>query len=623
MPPTSGAGAGWKITSIAAGFWTGLRLGRPGCFQRGVAVVAVLLAGFTSAHAATKGRSKPVAACANHVDDDRDGFCDFAGRNAYCSDGSRLGDRDCASKDDDTEACAPVPEVCDQRDNDCDGLVDEGGVCAVPYYCDADRDSYLASTATGVCSTSVCPPAGCATAPGPDCADGNPAVNPGIAENCDADRVDDDCDGLVDECDPCANGVRDGSESDIDCGGTCVDCVSGAACNAASDCLSGLCEANVCVDSPSPLDPSCRAVKYDGTFANHVNLVFVPSGFNGDMAAFTNAVQWISGIFNTYEPFGGNITAYNVVYAPVEGGSYCNFNCNGIARLLCCSTSQARTLSALCTDAPRQTIVVHNSTTYGGAGYTSADVATTSIHSSAPRIAVHELGHSLFDLADEYDYSTSTSAGAPNCAGAGCTRWSDMLGYQGVDCRSNSCAAGAYWASELTLMRSLSYPFEEVNLRQSCCVYRRQTGTLPGYCDQFRAFSYSANLESYCDGTGGAATGAVPSEYLDAPLRLDFVRYPGQSVWTLVGTTAERPGYYARRLVHGDGAGPWRVEIDLAGGSQRVLKISDSEPVEYPGETAGLGGWVRVPREVISVLLDAKSHGQPVAARVVRTIRGK
>ena len=58
--------------------------------------------------------------------------------------------------------------------------------------------------------------------------------------------------------------------------------------------------------------------------------------------------------------------------------------------------------------ASRQTVVVHNDLTYGGAGYGSADVATATIHPSGPDIIIHELGHSLFELGDEYNYNPST-----------------------------------------------------------------------------------------------------------------------------------------------------------------------------------------------------------------------
>ncbi len=52
--------------------------------------------------------------------------------------------------------------------------------------------------------------------------------------------------------DSCANGTKDGTESDIDCGGTCATkCPLAAACTATTDCASGFCHAtaNVCVES--------------------------------------------------------------------------------------------------------------------------------------------------------------------------------------------------------------------------------------------------------------------------------------------------------------------------------------------------------------------------------------
>jgi hypothetical protein len=46
----------------------------------------------------------------------------------------------------------------------------------------------------------------------------------------------------------CANGVRDGSESAIDCGGTsCPKCSAGAACDTGDDCQSLLCDASHCL----------------------------------------------------------------------------------------------------------------------------------------------------------------------------------------------------------------------------------------------------------------------------------------------------------------------------------------------------------------------------------------
>jgi len=39
----------------------------------------------------------------------------------------------------------------------------------------------------------------------------------------------------------CSDGIRNGSESDVDCGGSCVLCTDGRQCLAGSDCASGLC----------------------------------------------------------------------------------------------------------------------------------------------------------------------------------------------------------------------------------------------------------------------------------------------------------------------------------------------------------------------------------------------
>ena len=46
----------------------------------------------------------------------------------------------------------------------------------------------------------------------------------------------------------CANGVLDGHESDVDCGGGCAPCGPGARCLGPDDCVSGLCLGSVCAE---------------------------------------------------------------------------------------------------------------------------------------------------------------------------------------------------------------------------------------------------------------------------------------------------------------------------------------------------------------------------------------
>jgi len=45
----------------------------------------------------------------------------------------------------------------------------------------------------------------------------------------------------------CQDGVLNGNETDLDCGGAdCEGCVTGRSCREATDCMSEICAANVC-----------------------------------------------------------------------------------------------------------------------------------------------------------------------------------------------------------------------------------------------------------------------------------------------------------------------------------------------------------------------------------------
>jgi hypothetical protein len=77
------------------------------------------------------------------------------------------------------------------------------------------------------------------------------------------------------------------------------------------------------------------------------------------------------------------------------------FYCSGVQRGLCVDQAKADQVAALAPDAD-QLLVLANSTRYGGIG---GRVATASGGNALSElISVHELGHSLGGLADEYDY---------------------------------------------------------------------------------------------------------------------------------------------------------------------------------------------------------------------------
>lgn len=177
----------------------------------------------------------------NNRDDDYDGVVD--GYVLPCSGACGEGRQTCLTGE--LTACmptAPPPEVCNTYDDDCDGSVDEGGVCPV-IECDADHDGEPNATCGGR-----------------DCDDHNASVSPRATERCNGQ--DDTCNGGVDEgfdflndpthCGSCANTCA--------AGWVCLDgrCTEACAptgpetCNGVDDDCDGLVdEATVCSPPPS------------------------------------------------------------------------------------------------------------------------------------------------------------------------------------------------------------------------------------------------------------------------------------------------------------------------------------------------------------------------------------
>jgi hypothetical protein len=154
-------------------------------------------------------------------------------------DGDADGFAACEECDDAASAVNPdAAEVCNGRDDDCDGAVDVDAADATIWYADADADGYTdPEVSTFACEA----PEGYAAASSvADCDDADATSNPG-AEDVPGDGVDQDCDGVDAEGGGDADsglgedtGANDGSTDDPDGDAKGTGCACGTSADPAS-----------------------------------------------------------------------------------------------------------------------------------------------------------------------------------------------------------------------------------------------------------------------------------------------------------------------------------------------------------------------------------------------------
>ncbi|MBM4394664.1 MAG: putative metal-binding motif-containing protein [Deltaproteobacteria bacterium] len=168
--------------------------GRPGICGPGVLRCAegkVQCAQVASASAETcDGKDNDCNGVVDDGDPDGGAACD-TGKPGVCAAGvehCRGGTLRCEQQ------TQPSDEACNGKDDDCDGVADDGVLSTFRRDKDGDGFGNAAETAQ------ACAPPPGHVADATDCNDSDAAVHPGAAETCDGE--DDDCDGVADDGDP-------------------------------------------------------------------------------------------------------------------------------------------------------------------------------------------------------------------------------------------------------------------------------------------------------------------------------------------------------------------------------------------------------------------------------------
>ena len=160
------------------------------------------------------------------IDTDCSGMRCVSGACVSCMDGVQT------AEETDVDCGGGLCDTCDDREmcivgTDCTGGTCETGLCVSCMDGVQNQDESDAD-----CGGTLC--GGCGT--GGAC---------GVAADCTSNI----CDGPTGTCNApgCGDGVLNGAETDLDCGGgSCLACMDGLTCTGAADCQSGVCTGGVC-----------------------------------------------------------------------------------------------------------------------------------------------------------------------------------------------------------------------------------------------------------------------------------------------------------------------------------------------------------------------------------------
>ncbi len=280
----------------------------------------------------------------------------------------------------------------------------------------------------------------------------------------------------------------------------------------------------------------------NGGSSNRLDIVIMGDGYQaGELSKFATDAQNVANNFFSQEPWKSYHKLFNVwrldlasvdsgVSHPEKSitkntafGAY--YNCNGIQRLICLDSNKVNTaLAAIPANQRDLAVVLVNDTQYGGSG---GFPAVASLDPSVIELVLHETGHSFGLLTDEYggppppacDLSREPSAAnATMVTDRTRIKWAAWIdaqtplptttttpGLPGEYLGAAYCDAFMYRPTYNSKMRSLGFPYEQINAEQ---LVRRYYSTVVHPID---AASPTAGIVTLAQGASQTFSVTIPA----------------------------------------------------------------------------------------------------------------
>ena len=252
-----------------------------------------------------------------------------------------------------------------------------------------------------------------------------------------------------------------------------------------------------------PVPEPVVVIRNNGPAANRVNMVILGDGYTAsELTRYATDVDLVVNELFRQPPYSDYASYFNVlrvdVVSPQSGVSHpergvvvpsalgATYNCSGIQRLICVNFSLVNTVLAASVpaDARDMVLVIVNDSEYGGSGGANTVIST---NAATVELALHEFGHSLGQLGDEYTTQPPPCVNTFEPSAVNVTRntnretikWNSWIdantpipttgsqpGVAGLFQGALFCPEGLYRPTFNSKMRSLGRPFEQINTEQ-------------------------------------------------------------------------------------------------------------------------------------------------------------